>query len=130
MLYRPLGANGDMIPVTWKDQIWNSAKAVATAIESRLHFFTGEWWEDESLGFGLMALLADGNPTSSQTDAIARIITRYIQDTQNVAQVVDVKASYDRATRCVNYRSRAITTEGNTIRLEVKENGVSATVLG
>lgn len=130
MLYRPLDPGGDMLTVTRKDQIWNSAKAVAAAIESRLHFYAGEWWEDEALGFGLMALLAEGSPGGNREDAIGRLITRHIQETENVARVADVRVAYDRASRSVHYSCRAITKGKENIEVEVTGDGVSATVLG
>lgn len=50
MNYRPADTSGDILPVTGRDKLLYGSAAKAAALRDRFYLFSGEWWEDRSLG--------------------------------------------------------------------------------
>ena len=95
MKYRPLDDNGDMLPVSTKDQMKSGVHAVAQAVLTRLQFFKGEWWEDQDVGMDIPTYLFKSLRVS-EMDLIARYVSTYINETPGVNRLTDIQYSYDK----------------------------------
>lgn len=96
MRYRKLDADGDFTLGSGADFLVNSPDAVAQAVLTRLHLWSGEWfvdttsgtpWDTEILGKRLQLK----NPDSS--------IKSRILETDGVTEIVDYASTFDGDTR-------------------------------
>lgn len=120
MRVRPVGANGDMVPIQNDSQMIVDGEAVAQIVKERLRFYRGEWWEDKESGFQLPEFIAD-TVRKSDVDILAKYITSYIAETEGVIGISGVRIGYDK--RVLTYRCVIQTEFGNQI-VEVDLSGV------
>lgn len=111
MVVRPIGKNGDMVPVSYGDQLLTGNDAIAQVVRQRLRLYVGEWWEDETLGFRIPEFLAE-NPTVENMGMLGSYIASYIVKTEGVTGVTNVSVS------CLNRKL--------TFRCTVKTGEVSS----
>ncbi len=123
MLYRPVDAQGDMIPISRKGQLFHGTAAVIEAVKSRMRLHRGEWFEDPDAGSPALDLLTKEKVTEDQTGAIAHQIIGYISETPGVKLVQASQPTYNRATRSITLPLTVIGTNGETTTM-----GVSASV--
>lgn len=99
MKMRPWGEDGDMIPVQNASQMWKDTDAVEGAVNSRLVFNHGDWWEDEELGFEVPRFLLAGLRGSNQTTAmLINYIVAYIRQTEGVRDIESFGYSFENRT--------------------------------
>lgn len=110
MLYRPTDTQGDMLPVSRREQMLTGQQAVLAAVLSRLRLLRGEWWEDDSLGFEVPDFLRRGVRTPQGPTLLTNYITAYIAQTPGVVSVIHAEGAYH--SRCLNYRCTIVTDDG------------------
>lgn len=120
MRVRPLGDDGDIVPVYSLDQMLEGKKAVPQIIDLRLHFNHGEWWEDEDLGFRIPDFLI-ANVRRGDLDLLSKYISSYIKDTRGVSAVTNIAASYNN--HAMTFACTVLTNDGNTT-VEVTLDGI------
>ena len=86
MIVRPVDKDGDMMPISYSEQMVSGNKAVAQIVKQRLLLYFGEWWEDDSLGFRIPQFLADG-ARAENIQMLAKYIASYVSDTEGVIGV-------------------------------------------
>ena len=87
MKFRALDENGDMTPAQFTSQLLTDADAVAAAIDSRMRFYYGEWWEDETLGFRVPAFLMYGLRDRNRGQTLIGYINAYILNTPGATTI-------------------------------------------
>ena len=93
MLFRPLDASGDILPVLSSGALLSGPEAVAQLVKCRLSLLAGEWWETPDLGFPLPDSLASARLTDADAQALASSVAAYIRETPGVRDVEDVQFS-------------------------------------
>ena len=94
MLTRPVGTNGDMIPIAYSNQMIEGGEAVAQIVKQRLLLYFGEWWENENIGFRIPQFLIEG-VRQENLQMLSKYISSYVSDTEGVDSVVDSAVSLD-----------------------------------
>lgn len=79
-----------MVPIRTNTEMLNGVDAVMAAVNSRLRLLTGEWWENESLGFAVPDFLIRGVRTANGSELLSSYITAYIAATPGVQRVANV----------------------------------------
>lgn len=121
MKTRPYDPSGDWVPVTSTKQMVDGKNAIAKAIEFRLRFYYGEWWENREIGFKVPEFLIN-TVRSGELSLLANYIAAYVSDTEGVRGVIDVqmvKTGHDLKVSLV-----AKTNEGGNTTVEVDLSGV------
>ena len=121
MLTRPVDSTGDILPVSNLSQLLSGKEAVAQAINLRLNFYHGEWWEDRELGFRVPDFLIR-SVRSGELAMLANYIASYVNETLGVRGVKDVEITKDH--HSVSFRCTAITNEGKNTTVEVDLDGL------
>ena len=122
MVVRPMDADGDIMPVYNVDQMISGERAVSQVINLRLHFYYGEWWEDDEIGFRIPELLVD-NARRGDVGLLSKYIAAYIAETQGVSEVTNVETEY--YDRSMIFYCEVLTDDGETATVEVDlEDGV------
>ena len=123
MLVRPVGENGDMIPIAFSSQMIEGGNAVAQIVKQRLLLYFGEWWENESLGFRVPQFLVEG-VRQENLQMLSKYISSYVADTEGVDSVVNSTVSLNG--RRMSY-SCVVRTGVETERVEVTLDGILST---
>jgi len=121
MKVRPLDDNGDFVPVYSLTQMVSGAEAVKQAVEMRLRFYHGEWWEDEDIGFEIPDFLVE-NIRSGEIDLVSKYISQYIASTQDVQSVDDTLSVY--SDHILQFACVITTTSGEEEEVEVDVDGL------
>ncbi len=93
MKFRPVDADGDVLPILSSRDMASGPEAVALLVKYRLSLLRGEWWENPNLGFGILDTLRFSRLTEADAPALASSITDYIRNTPGVQEVDDVLLS-------------------------------------
>lgn len=121
MRVRPLGTDGDFVPVYSLSQMASGSDAVRQVVDLRLRLNRGEWWEDEEIGFQVPEFLTE-SARSGDVDLLSKYISMYISQTMGVRAIEDVLATisgHDMAYTCV-----VLTDDGTSETVEVNINGL------
>lgn len=127
MVYRTVDEDGDMMPIRANSDMLSGSEAVAAAVNSRLRLLTGEWWEDEDLGFAVPDILFNGLRREQGQDLLAGYITAYIEETEGVRAVTSVHTEV--SGRAMHYTCTLVTDFGE-IEEEVGADVLLRTVFG
>ena len=120
MLFRTVDADGDMMPIQSADQMSDGAEAVALAVDSRLAMYSGEWWEDENLGFRVPSFLVYGI-REFQLPMLEKYISKYISKTEGVTGVMGIVTEFEG--HKFNYACKILTQEGSA-EVGVESDGI------
>ena len=122
MRFRPLDEGRDMTPCY---KMLEGKEAVGAAVESRLRFYYGDWWEDETLGFKIPKVLIEGARRGTE-DLLAGYISSYIAETPGVIRVSEP----DVITRDRDLRFEcSVVTEYGEVKEGVESNGIYSALL-
>ena len=121
MIVRPLGADGDIVPIYRLDQMLGGKDAVAQIVNLRLHFFYGEWWEEREMGFRVPEFLV-ANARKGDIELLSKYISSYISNTEGVKSVINVVSSY--TNHHMIFSCTVLTDQGKTENLEVSLDGI------
>ena len=117
----PTDEDGDLVSFSTKADMTTGSEAIASLVYQRLRMISGEWWEDEDLGFELpkflIARLRSGARGTGAQDEIANYVTAYVQDTPGVENV-DASVEYKNRKMVIKLR---IETEYGEITEEVED---------
>ena len=116
MKYRMLDENGDMLPVTGQNRLWEGAQAVAGAVRSRILSFLGEWWETPDEGIPYASLF--GRLSDTSTLVARALLQDRIGQTEGVDAVLSLEFQTDSVTRARTI-SAQIDTEYGEMTVEV-----------
>lgn len=117
MRCRPVDEYGDMMPVQYASQMLEEAHAVAAAVNSRMTFFKGDWWEDRTVGFSVPDFLITGLKGETGAQMLLNYIVAYILQTEGVLRV-------ERSSYHVSRRHMSCNIAVKTIYGEVVEGSV------
>ena len=95
MLFRPVDASGDILPVLSSSALISGPEAVALLVQDRLSLLRGEWWENPENGFFVLDILQGSRITEADAAALSSQITAYVRETPGVREVEDVRFSVD-----------------------------------
>jgi len=116
MNYRRLDENGDYCFGHNQQDFVFDTDAVAQAIETKLKFFQGEWWEDVTAGIPMFQQIL-GRPATQQTkDAADVLIKDQIASTPGVQSVSNLVSEF--ISRQYNFQAQVQTIFG-PVELEV-----------
>ena len=120
MKVRPVGNDGDMIPIQYDSQMVGGGQAVAQIVKDRLSFYHGEWWEDDDMGVKIPDFLMD-TVRKSDVDIFTKYITSYIASTEGVIGITNASVEFNK--RVLRYRCIIHTEEGSE-EMEVDLSGL------
>ena len=89
MKMRPVGSNGDILPVLSSADIIKDADAVAILVKDRLQLLVGDWWENRDWGCEILRLIQDSRLTEKDAKAISTYLASYVRETPDVQDVRD-----------------------------------------
>ena len=95
MIYRPVDASGDILPVIASSDLLRNAEAVAVLVRDRLKLFAGDWWENSSWGNAIVEMLQETRFSESDQQTLASYLSSYIRETEGVLEVRDLDYSVD-----------------------------------
>ena len=95
MLFRPVDASGDILPVLSSSALISGPEAVALLVQDRLSLLRGEWWENPENGFFVLDILQGSRITEADASALSSQITAYVREMPGVREVEDVRFSVD-----------------------------------
>ena len=121
MKTRPYDPSGDWVPVYNLNQMVEGKEAVGRAVDLRLNFYYGEWWENRGIGFRVPEFLI-ANIRSGEITLLANYIASYVNETEGVRGVRDVTIIKDRHN--AKFRCVAMTDEGKKTMVEVDLDGL------
>lgn len=121
MRVRPLGQDGDYIPIYSLEQMKAGEDAVRQVIDLRLRFYHGEWWEDPDIGFRIPDFLVE-SARSGDVDLLSKYISGYISSTLGVRAIEDVSTTF--SGHDLNYSCLVLTETGESETVEVNLNGI------
>ena len=110
MLFRPVDASGDILPVLSSSAMLSGPEAVVLLVQDRLSLLQGEWWENPENGFFILETMRESRVTDADAASLSSMITAYIRDTDGVREVEDVFFSVKR--RKFVYSCEILTEEG------------------
>lgn len=90
--YIALDENDD--PDFTGQNVLSGAEAVAQAVLTRLRLFSGEWWEDTSLGLPVFQNILGQLGSQRGKAAIEELIYAYIADTPYVTAIRNVDVTF------------------------------------
>ena len=89
MRIRPVGQNGDVLPVLHVSEMVSGAPAVARLAEDRLNLLVGDWWENLAWGNEILRMLQEGRLTEADAQTLSTYLSSYVRDTSGVLDVRD-----------------------------------------
>ena len=95
MLFRPVDASGDILPVLSSSAMLSGPEAVVLLVQDRLSLLRGEWWENPEKGFFILDTLQGSRISEADASALSSQITAYVRETPGVREVEDVRFSVD-----------------------------------
>lgn len=95
MRYRMLDVNGDYSFGSGQQNFTYGSYAVAQAINTRLAFLKGEWWEDLEIGLPLFQNILGQQGTPDNIEIVDLLIKQTIADTQDVTEIKNFDSSYE-----------------------------------
>ena len=110
MIFRPVDASGDILPVLSSASLVRGAPAVALLVRDRLDLLAGDWWENPAWGNEILSMLQESRLTEADRQALAAYLTSYIRETPGVQEVSGVIFSVDG--RQFSYQCTVITDDG------------------
>ena len=117
MLFRPVDASGDILPVLSSSALISGPEAVALLVQDRLSLLRGEWWENPENGFFILETLQKSRITEADAASVSSMITAYIRETPGVIEVENVQFAV--SGRQFSYACSVRTGEGSAqIRFE------------
>ena len=121
MRTRPLGPDGDFVPVYSLSQMASGSDAVRQVVDLRLRLNRGEWWEDEEIGFQVPEFLTE-SARSGDVDLLSKYVSMYISQTMGVRAIEDVLATF--SGHDMTYTCVVLTEDGTSENVEVNINGL------
>ena len=95
MIFRPVDADGDILPVLSSGDLLRGASAAGALVRDRLELTAGDWWENPAWGNAVIDMMKESRMTETDSQALTSYITSYIRQTPGVLEVEDVKFSMD-----------------------------------
>lgn len=121
MRTRPLGPDGDYVPIYSLSQMASGSDAVRQVVDLRLRLNRGEWWEDEEIGFQVPEFLTE-SARSGDVDLLSKYISMYISQSMGVRAIEDVLATF--TGHDMTYTCVVLTDDGTSETVEVNINGL------
>ena len=95
MLFRPVDASGDILPVLSSSAMLSGPEAVTLLVQDWLSLLRGEWWENPENGFFILETMRENRVTDADTASLSSMITAYIRETPGVREVENVRFSVE-----------------------------------
>ena len=95
MRIRPVGQNGDVLPVLHVSEMVSGAPAVARLAEDRLNLLVGDWWENPAWGNEILRMLQEGRLTEADAQTLSTYLSSYVRETSGVLDVRDERWSLE-----------------------------------
>ena len=122
MRFRPLDESRDMTPCY---NMLEGKDAVGAAVESRLRFYSGDWWEDEKIGFRIPRVLVEGIRRGTER-LLSGYISSYISETPGVESILNAEVNIDG--RELKFTCSVITEFGE-VEERIESNGIYSALL-
>ena len=111
MLFRPVDASGDILPVLSTSVLVSDPESVVLLVRDRLNLLSGEWWENPSWGCEIFDMIRAGRVTENDISALSSYLSSYIAATPGVRSVEDVHTAV--SGRQFTYSCRVLTEKGS-----------------
>ena len=121
MVVRPLSETGDFVPIYSLSQMVSGPEAVRQAVDLRLKFYHGEWWEDRDIGFRVPDFLVE-TARSGDVELLGKYIASYVASTHGVQAIEDVLTTFNGHT--LEFSCMILTDTGISETVEVNINGL------
>ncbi len=111
--YRKLDQNGDPLQGGGQSNFVSDLDAVAQAIQTRLKFLQGEWWENLNAGTPLFQSMLGVSGVGRNPETVTLLLTQRILGTPFVTGVSNVATSVNSSTRAFQFSCQVQTQFGS-----------------